>query len=392
MAKMFLQLAVVVLAALQFGAAHETSEVPVVVVSRHQLRKDIRKEVTAVVQQTTANITDSIHQVTRKVDSAVTDFIEPLRDEITAQVNAALEDAVTNFTDVIKLLLKPLMDQLACNSAIGKDSCHPANSCKEIKEFNPGLPTGYYWIKAGDESSIRVYCDMDRTCGGITGGWMRVANVDMKNTSHECPQGLREITKESKRLCTKNITTAGCSSAIFDVYGTEYTHVCGKVIGYQDNTPDTFYHYHANPNTVTIDDAYVDGVSLTHRHGMNPRKHIWTFAAANDGARASHSNCPCFTGQALNTRIPPWVGSDYFCETGIAGASVWPTKKFYADDPLWDGEGCAPTNSCCSFNSPPWFSKQLSTPTTDNIELRICTDEHTSNEDVPIESVELYIQ
>ena len=236
MAKMFLQLAVVVLAALQFGAAHETSEVPVVVVSQHQLRKDIRKEVAAVVQQTTANTTDSIHQVTRKVDLAMTDFIEPLRDEITAQVNAALKDAIADVTDTVELLLKPLMDQLtpppgktstnpatSCeevkfhnptapsgyywiqNSAIpleqvfckmdeveillGKDPSHPASSCKEIKEFNPGLPTGYCWIKAGDESSIRVYCDMDRTCGGITGGWMRVANIDMKNTSHKCPPG-----------------------------------------------------------------------------------------------------------------------------------------------------------------------------------------------------------
>ena len=247
MAKMFLQLAIVVLATLQFGAAHETPEVPVVVVSQHQLRKDIRKEVTAVVQQATANITDSIHQVTRKVDWAVTDVIEPLRDEITAQVNAALEDAIADVTDAVEILLKPLMDQLSpppgktstrpaasCeevkyhnptalsgyywiqNSAIplvqvyckmdeveillGKDSSHPASSCKEIRDFNPGLPSGYCWIKGGDESSIRVYCDMDRTCGGITGGWMRVANVNMKNTSHTCPQGLREITKVSKRL------------------------------------------------------------------------------------------------------------------------------------------------------------------------------------------------
>lgn len=429
---MFLQLAVVVLAALQFGAAHETSEVPVVVVSRHQLRKDIRKEVTAVVQQTTANITDSIHQVTRKVDWAVTDFIAPLRDEITAQVNAALEDAIADVTDAVELLLKPLMDQLtpppgktstnpapSCeevkfhnrtapsgyywiqNSAIplvqvfckmdeveillGKDPAHPASSCKEIKEFNPGLPTGYYWIKAGDESSIRVYCDMDRTCGGITGGWMRVANVDMKNTSEECPQGLREITKETKRLCTKNITSRGCSSATFDVYGTQFTHVCGKVIGFQYGTPEAFYPYYHHP-TLTIDDAYVNGVILTHRHGMNPRKHIWTFAATTHHGDYN-GQCPCVNTRAQNTRIPPWVGSDYFCDTGYRAGNV-----FHPDDPLWDGEGCGPTSSCCSFNSPPWFSKQLPSATTDNIELRTCTDQPTSNEDAPIESVELYIQ
>ena len=299
--KMFLQLAIVVLATLQFGAAHENPEVPVVVVSQHQLRKDIRKEVTAVVQQATANITDSIDQVTRKVDWAVTDVIEPLRDEITAQVSTALEDAITNVTDAVELLLKPLMDQLApapgkisTNPATsceevkvhdptapsgyywiqtfdtplvqvyckmdevepmnGKDYSHPASSCKEVKELDPGLPSGYYWVKAADESSIRVYCDMTRTCGGITGGWMRVANIDMKNTSHTCPQGLIEITKESKRLCTKNISAAEVSSATFDVFGTEYSHVCGKVIGYQDKTPDAFNTYYQG---ITIDGAYV---------------------------------------------------------------------------------------------------------------------------------------
>ena len=428
---MFLQLAIVALATLQFGAAHETVEVPVVVVSQHQLRKDIRKEVTAVVQQATANITDSIHQVTRKVDWAVTDVIEPLRDEITAQVNAALEDAIADVTDAVEILLKPLMDQLSpppgktstspaasCeevkfhnptapsgyywiqNSAIplvqvyckmdeveillGKDSSHPASSCKEIKDFNPGLPSGYCWIKGGDESSIRVYCDMDRTCGGITGGWMRVANVNMKNTSHTCPQGLREITKKSKRLCKKTISTRGCSSAVFDVYGTQYTHVCGKVIGFQDKTPNAFLQYYVHPD-LTIDDAFADGVILT--HGINPRKHIWTFAAAYSNANF-HGQCPCINA-SLNTSIPPWVGSDYFCDTGREGTGA--QHIFYPNNPLWDGEGCGPTSSCCSFNTPPWFSKQLSKPTADNVELRICTDEDESFEDIPIESIELYV-
>ena len=351
---MFLQLAIVVLATLQFGAAHENPELPVVVVSQHQLRKDIRKEVTAVVQQATANITDSIDQVTRKVDWAVTDVIEPLRDEITAQVSTALEDAITNVTDAVELLLKPLIDQLA-PPALGKISTNPATSCEEVKvhdpaapsgyywiqtsiiplvqvyckmdgveqkligkypifpassckELNPGIPSGYYWVKAANESSIRVYCDMTRTCGGITGGWMRVANIDMKNTSHTCPQGLRQTTQQSKRLCTRPISTAGCSSAAFDVFGTDYTHVCGKVIGYQDRTPDSFGPYYNNQG-LTIDDVYVDGVILT--HGANPRKHIWTFAADLDERGGGGHNCPCIN--TSNTRppsTPPPLGGE----------------------------------------------------------------------------------
>ena len=55
------------------------------------------------------------------------------------------------------------------------------------------------------------------------------------------------------------------------------THVCDKIIRYQQNTPDAFVAYYRNRG-LTIDHNYVDGISLTHGH--NPRKHIWTFVAA----------------------------------------------------------------------------------------------------------------
>ena len=44
-----------------------------------------------------------------------------------------------------------------------------------------------------------------------------------------------------KRLCRVGIGStigAGCLSTIFDLYGIEYSQVCGKIIGYQDRTPD----------------------------------------------------------------------------------------------------------------------------------------------------------
>ena len=434
---MFLQLALVVLATLQLGAGHDDTEIPIVVVSQHQLKKDIRKEVTAVVQQATANITDSINQVTKKVDWAVTDAIEPLRDEIAQEVNSALENAISNVTDTIEQFLKPLLDIFVLLP--GKTSTNPATSCESVKAHNPmsqsgyywiqtsnhpvvqvycdmseielirgkyptypatsckdinrnsDNPSGYYWIKAANESSIRVYCSMTRSCGGITGGWMQVASVDMKNISHTCPQGLTEVTKQSKRLCTKTISTGGCSSAAMDVYGIEYTRICGKIISYQDGFVDAFLPYWRR-RSLTIDDSYVDGVVLT--HGTNPQKHIWTFAAVADEVNNRwYAQCGCsdtrLTGPNYEI-VPPWVGNDYFCDTG-AGTPVQVTT-FYSDDPLWDGHGCGPTNACCSFNNPPWFSKQLSSPTTDNIDLRLCTDETLDDEATLLEIAELYVQ
>ena len=61
-------------------------------------------------------------------------------------------------------------------------------------------------------------------------------------------------------------------------------------------------------------------------------------------------------------------------------------------DPLWDGAGCGDTNNCCLFNNPPWFHKQLSTPTVDDIEMRVCTDEEVANDDVAFGIVKIYVQ
>ena len=51
----------------------------------------------------------------------------------------------------------------------------PATSCASIHLFSPSLPSGDYWIRAFNGSAVSVYCDMTRSCGNITGGWMRVA-------------------------------------------------------------------------------------------------------------------------------------------------------------------------------------------------------------------------
>jgi hypothetical protein len=82
---------------------------------------------------------------------------------------------------------------------------------------------------------------------------------------------------------------------------------------------------------------------------------------------------------------------DYFCETGRNGDN-WPIDGQFYSEPLWDGIGCGAGNGCCTFNAPPWFYKQLPQPTTDDIEMRVCTDEERSTEDVAIEVIDIYVQ
>ena len=217
---------------------------------------------------------------------------------------------------------------------------------------------------------------------------MRVANIDMTNTSQNCPSGLSLISSP-KRLC--DFTSFGCVSTAFDVHGSQvqYSHICGRVIAYQRRTPLAF-NYHA-----TGFEAYVFGVSLT--HGQNPREHIWTFTAAPDETSTGSHSCACInTNSDLPPYVPSYVGSDYFCDTALEvpqGGSE-PSDSVHINDPLWDGEGCGPTNTCCYDPqrevNPPWFVKTLSSPTSDDIEMRMCRPNHAGS--TPFEIVEFYVQ
>ena len=172
----------------------------------------------------------------------------------------------------------------------------------------------------------------------------------------------------------------------FLTHGIEYSQVCGKIIGYQDQTPDAF----GQGQLQSIDGPYVEGISLT--HGRNPRKHIWTFAAA---LHEIGNELPAFICPYINRNVtasampPPWfVGDDYFCDTGSAEQVCF---IFYGDDPLWDGAGCGPLNDCCDLNKPPWFLKRLPLPAADNIDMRLCRST-VDHEDTPVEIIEIYVQ
>ena len=217
------------------------------------------------------------------------------------------------------------------------------------------------------------------SCGGST-GWRRVAYLNMSDPSQQCPSVWQEITTPF-RVCGRRSTRGSCEGLTYSTGSEHYDQVCGRIIGYQSGTPDTF-----NRASRSIDSYYLDGVSVTYD---SPRQHIWSFVGGLD--EGHHSVCPCVTGSTTGTRIPSFVDQNYFCEAGItrysSGFGLWPNG-----DPLWDGQGCGPTSSCCTFNSPPWFNVQLSSPTTDDIEVRICGEEAIENEDTPIQLIELYVK
>ena len=270
------------------------------------------------------------------------------------------------------------------------------DSCATIRKRAPSSPSGNYYIKSSNDTAVFVYCDMTRVCGNITGGWIRVAELDMTDNITQCPGSLRLLTSPRRTCRAMNSDTPTCSSDKFTLDGVGYSNVCGRVRAYQVGTPEAFGNTNplanssrgtSNPN---IETYYVDGVSLT--HGTSPRQHIWTFAAAvNEDNHNINDNCPCINTTISSSIAPPpsFVGKDYFCDTAALTDIAF---IFDPDDPLWDGAGCGPQNTCCTFNNPPWFYKQLPQSTTEDIEMRVCRDQRRSNEDIVIEVIEIYVQ
>ena len=229
-------------------------------------------------------------------------------------------------------------------------------------------------------------------CGGP--GWRRVVLLNMTNTSHVCPSGL-SLTSYSRRTCGRATSTGlRCWSTTFSVGGSQYRRVCGRARAYRFGITAAFHGY--NKRRYAIDRSYVDGLSLTHG-APGSRQHIWTFASGyytgNSSTNYRFNRCPCDNGNTTYPS-PPYVGNDYFCES-VATLNNWrvPSRyRFFPNATLWDGQVCEGGGSCCQFNSPPWFSKNLTTPTTDGIELRLCLVDRGGGSNVALELLELYIQ
>ena len=331
------------------------------------------------------------HEIRELVSATVQQEIS----KINLTDEAALSILESSLIATMERLVKPIQAQLDYHLPPPPlpSEDNPATSCRAVHDRYPDAQSDYYWISKSGSNAVKMYCDMTRTCGSLTGGWMRVANIDMTNTSQQCPTGLTLI-PSPKRLCdlTRSVT---CVSNTFTTQEVEYTHVCGRVIGYQNNAPIAFHYNRQNGFYNDIDRYYVFGVSLT--HGQNPRKHIWTFAGASDETtRDTTFKCPCTNTAISPPSIPSFIGNDYFCDTALSVHynSFSGNTRLHTSKPLWDGEGCGSSDTCCSFpggsSTPPWFAKDLPSPTTDNIEMRLCRPNWDGS--TPIEMVELYVQ
>ena len=270
-------------------------------------------------------------------------------------------------------------------------------SCSQLHSELGVTESGYYQLKQNT-----VYCDMQLECGGYTGGWTRIVGLNTcTGDSSSCPTGwVSDHNNQSRcHYCTGG-QDAGCYPVQFSTHQLNYTRMCGKLSGYQRGSMNAFYPagyilatatgYQPENASSSINGVYVDGISITVGH---PRKHVWTYAVGlSDDYRYNYSrggyNCPCAVHPGPDP--PSFVGQHYYCESGNTGR--YTRGKEYREDMLWDGSGCSNKNNCCARPGLPWFFRQFPVPITGDIEVRICRDQNSSDEEVLVEEMYIYIQ
>ena len=261
---------------------------------------------------------------------------------------------------------------------------HNATSCKELYQCNPATPSGYYNITT-PQGVERVYCQMNTTnCGNITGGWTRVAFIDMTDSGNSCPPEFTPETQSSIRMCRSSRSGRGCTAFInYPVHGIAYKNICGRALGYQYGTGEAFWGYARTGHNTTAG-HYSDGLLVTRG---TARHHVWTFAAGlSKDYNYPTSNCPCALYPGLSA--PTFVGENYFCESGDIG--TYQFSRWYLDDPLWDSQGCPAGSTCCSRGGP-WFSTSADQEVNDDIEVRICFADPSTHDDLGLQQLEIYI-
>ena len=299
------------------------------------------------------------------VSVCVTFFIMVILFSITYQKIVTLEE---NFLELKKDFhnlnsslddTKPIIVNDAPTKTYYLYSYHFPSSCLEIAKLNSNI-SDYYILRSSTGVLLSVYCDLNRTFGGNSTGWMRVAELDVNN----CPPGMTTYTiMNSTNTCVVVQDTLGCTTIRYPVHGIQYKTVSGRVQAYQIGTLDGFLSYDQDVRSSDIRSNnlscnYLDGVSIT-----AGEHHIWSFAAG----------CDCSM-----TDRPAFIGDKYICDGIVYDESVTNLYTF-----LWQYQQCQRT----SF----WFQSHLF-PMTADIEVRICRDQERHDENLAITKLELYIQ
>jgi hypothetical protein len=249
-----------------------------------------------------------------------------------------------------------------CPLGSGESATCPGVSCLTILQAGYSVGDGDYWIDPMGTGAFQAYCDQTTD----SGGWTRITNDDY--SADACP-GAWVADAQYGGLCARASTTGAdfIRSATFDVWDIQYTEVRGHIESHQYGSCDAFGD---NPPT-SIDDTYADVVSFS----VGPagsRTHLFSYVFGFGTTNSDDSNCPSGPGGA-----PPhgWVGANFVCASGNQGGGnpggVWhPTVMFPGH----------------------WFQSSVGTVTTEDVEGRLIATHASSDEDLGVTELTLFVR
>ena len=94
----------------------------------------------------------------------------------------------------VKQDVSALLPEVVHCMQLGHTPEYPANSCTELAEREPDIPSGNYWILNSTQSPVQVFCEMGEVFPSglnVTQGWVRVANLNMTDPDQQCPENLQ---------------------------------------------------------------------------------------------------------------------------------------------------------------------------------------------------------
>ena len=233
------------------------------------------------------------------------------------------------------------------------------SSCLEIAKLHSNISDNYI-LRSSTGFLLSVYCDLNRTFGGNSTGWMRVAELDVNN----CPPGMRTETANTSITCKVSEDEAGCTEIHYPVYNISYNQVTGRIRAYQLNTLDGFISLdesirNKSISTNALDSNYLDGVSIT-----TNSYHVWSFAGG----------CNCTVPQK-----PDFIGEHYICNGSHHSKFMKPHEEL-----IWKNQQCNETSD--------WFFRTSLPSNVTDIRVRICRDQARCDEDIALTELEIYIR
>ena len=197
----------------------------------------------------------------------------------------------------------------------------------------------------------------------VGGKGTRVGYINMEERT-TCPSGMKFASNNitGQRACGINDYIGECPISMTFQVNKNYTHVCGRMRGYQYGRTQGFAYSSSRSSA----GAYIDGVSITRGSSYD---HLWTYAVGLDELHPiDRAKCPRDRSDSTDRSfVPSFVGEHFYCETGFINF-----ESGFSWEPLWDGAGCISdsSHSCEAYG---WFHRHVN-QTQDYIQVRLCSN------------------